>query len=106
MTTLIAAAVQMQSGPNLDRNLEQARALVHQAAQRGATLVVLPEVFAWRGPKADESTIASAIPGPVSDFLCALAADLAITLVGGSFLERSHQQARSFNTSLLIDRDG
>ena len=106
MTTLIAAAVQMQSGPNLDDNLEQARALVHQAAERGATLVVLPEVFAWRGPKAEESTIASSIPGLVSDFLCALAADLAITLVGGSFLERSDQQGRSFNTSLLIDRDG
>jgi predicted amidohydrolase len=106
MTHLIAAAVQMQSGPDLDRNLERAAALVHQAAERGAGLVVLPEVFAWRGPKADEDGVASTVPGPVSDFLCGLAAEHEIVLVGGSFLERSAHASRSFNTSLLIGSDG
>jgi predicted amidohydrolase len=106
MTRLVAAAVQMESGPDVDRNLDHARAQVHHAAERGATFVVLPEVFAWRGPKTDESRFASPVPGRVSEFLCGLAAELGITLVGGSFLERSGEEARSFNTSLLIDADG
>jgi predicted amidohydrolase len=102
----IAAAVQMHSGPDLAGNLARARELVTEAAGRGATLVVLPEVFAWRGLRADESGILSAIPGPVSDFLCRLAADLRVTLVGGSFLERSAEDEKSYNTSLLIEPGG
>jgi predicted amidohydrolase len=39
-------------------------------------------------------------------FLCGLAAELHLTLVGGSFLERSDDAARSFNTSLLVDPTG
>jgi predicted amidohydrolase len=106
MTRFVAAAVQMESGADMPANLERARALVHQAAARGATLVVLPEVFAWRGPKADEPGVAASLPGPVGEFLCALAAELGITLVGGSLVERSGSEARCFNTSLLIDSDG
>ena len=106
MTPFIAAAVQMESGPDLDRNLDRARALVHQAAGRGATFVVLPEVFAWRGPKLEEAAIAAPLPGRVGDFLRALAKELGITLVGGSFLERAANEARAFNTSLLVDPEG
>jgi predicted amidohydrolase len=102
----IAAAVQMHTGPDLEANLARARALVHQAADRGAALVVLPEVFAWRGVRSEEDGIASAIPGPVSDFLCRLAAELHVVLVGGSFLERSERDGKSYNTSLAIDENG
>ena len=64
------------------------RRVVVEAAGRGARLVVLSEVFAWRVLRYDEiPATASTIPGPVSDFLCDLAADLGIVLVGGSFLE-------------------
>jgi predicted amidohydrolase len=102
----IAAALQMHSGPDLAANLERAGTLVRAAATRGARLVVLPEVFAWRGLGADEDGIPSTIPGPVSDFLCRLAAELAVVLVGGSFLERSACGQKSYNTSLLIDASG
>ncbi len=106
MTRFVAAAVQMESGSDMDRNFERARALVHHAADRGATFVVLPEVFAWRGAKADEAAHATPLPGRVSDFLRGLAKALRITLVGGSFLERVPQETRAFNTSLLVDPDG
>ncbi|MCC6766150.1 MAG: carbon-nitrogen hydrolase family protein [Deltaproteobacteria bacterium] len=96
----------MESGPDLAANLARSRALVVEAAARHARLVVLPEVFAWRGPREAEAGVASPIPGPVSDFLCGLAAELGVTLVGGSFLERSDEATRSFNTSLLIDPRG
>ena len=51
----IAAAVQMQSGTDLAANLARARELAREAAERGATLVVLPEVFAWRGLRTAEA---------------------------------------------------
>jgi len=102
----IAAAVQMESGTNLAANLDRARALASDAAAHGARLVVLPEVFAWRGLRADEANVASAIPGPVSDFLCGLAAELGVILVGGSFLERTDDGSRSYNTSILVDPSG
>ena len=101
-----AAAVQMQSGPDLGANLARARELAREAAARGATLIVLPEVFAWRGLRTAEPGVPSPIPGPVSEFLCGLAADLRVTLVGGSFLERSDDDAKSHNTSLVIDPTG
>src|SRR6185369_11270404 len=106
MTRFVAAAVQMESGSDMDRNLDRARALVHHAVDRGATFVVLPEVFAWRGAKADEAAHATPLPGRVSDFLRGLAKDLRITLLGGSFLERVPQETRAFNTSLVVDPDG
>jgi predicted amidohydrolase len=102
----IAAAVQMHSGPDTSANLARARDLVRDAAAAGATLVVLPEVFAWRGLRSAEAGVPTTIPGPVSAFLCGLAADLRITLVGGSFLERGGDAERSYNTSLVIDPSG
>jgi predicted amidohydrolase len=102
----IAAAIQMCSGPDLDANLERARSLAREAADRGAALVVLPEVFAWRGLRLHEHEVPSAVPGPVSDFLCRLAVELGVILVGGSFLERSEHDGKSYNTSLLIDAAG
>lgn len=106
MPNPIAAAVQMQSGPDLAVNLERARALTRRAVEAGASLVVLPEVFAWRGQRADEPRNVSPIPGRVSEFLCDLAAELGVILVGGSFLEQSERDGMSYNTSLLIDASG
>jgi predicted amidohydrolase len=102
----IAAAVQMESGPDLRANLERARILTRRAAELGASLVVLPEVFAWRGLRSEEPSQLSAIPGPVSDFLRTLATELRVTLVGGSFLERSERDGLSYNTSLLVGPSG
>lgn len=106
MASHLVAAVQMRTGADLDANLARARNLVETAADRGAELVVLPEVFAWRGPRTDEPGAATPIPGRVSEFLRRLAADLAIVLVGGSFLELAPEAEKSFNTSLAIGADG
>ena len=106
MPTFVAAAVQMNAGADLEANLDRARALVRRAADRGAVLVVLPEVFAWRGQHVDEPAATTPIPGRVSEFLCALAAELRIVLVGGSFLEHAPGMEKSYNTSLVVDADG
>jgi nitrilase len=43
------AAIQMTSGPDVTANLEQARALLEDAAGRGARLAALPENFSFMG---------------------------------------------------------
>ena len=45
----VIAAIQMTSGADVDANLEQARPLLEDAAQRGARLAVLPENFSFLG---------------------------------------------------------
>lgn len=101
-----AAAVQINAGSDKGLNLDKAEAFVAEAAKRGARLIVLPEVFLWRGPQAEEPSIAEDIPGPTSSRLAALARQLRIYLVAGSFPECSPGQPRAYNTSLLLDPAG
>lgn len=105
MRSYIAAAIQMTASSVKEENLAKAETFVRLAAERGASLVVLPEVFSWRGPKGEGTKQAEAIPGPTSDRLRALARQHRIHLVAGSFLEHS-DEPRSHNTSLLLSPDG
>ncbi len=102
----LAAAVQLCAGPDKAANLAVAERLVRRAAELGATLIVLPEVFSWRGPHADEIRAAEPIPGPTTDRLAALAAELRVHLVGGSLLEAVAGEPRVYNTSPVFAPDG
>ena len=102
----IAAAVQMLASDNKAANLAEAERWIREAAQRGARLVVLPEVFIWRGNKKEERYSAEAIPGPTSERLSALARELEIYLLGGSILEEIPGSDKAYNTSLLFGPSG
>ncbi len=102
----IAAAVQMVASDDKAGNLREAERWVRQAAGQGAALVALPEVFIWRGSKKSERENAEPIPGPSSNALAALAAQLNIHLLAGSILEAIPGSEKSFNTSLLFDPQG
>jgi len=101
-----AAAIQMSSGPDRGANLERAEALVRHAASDGAGLVVLPEVFNWRGPRGAEAEFAEPVPGPTSEWLSALARELGVHLQGGSITERIDGERRCYNTALLFAPSG
>lgn len=97
-TRYVAAAVQLCAGPDKEANLALAEQLSRRAVERGAALVVLPEVFSWRGPRDEETQAAEAIPGPTTDRLAALARDLGAVIVGGSILERASGADKVYNT--------
>src|SRR5262245_25008658 len=106
MDRFLAAVVQMTSGPQRDANVERAGALVREAAGRGARLVMLPEVFAWRGPHDEEARHTESVPGPTTEAMAAVAKETGVHLLMGSILERKAGDPRSFNTSCLLSPSG
>lgn len=103
---ILVAAVQMNSGEIKTDNYAKAGALVRRAAADGARLVVLPEYFNCLGDRRTMLAEAEHLDGPTAQWLAALARELKITLVGGTFCERSPDAARAFNTSLTFDATG
>src|SRR5947207_928542 len=101
-----AAVAQMSSGSDRDTNLRRAGELVREAAARGARLVVLPEVFAWRGTRSGDVSVAEPIPGPTTRAMGALAREVGIFLCMGSILESATDDVRPYNTSCLLDPAG
>jgi len=99
------AAVQLNAGPDFERNLEAADRLVRQAAARGAQLVVLPEKWPALGTDEQQLAVAADRDGPAVTFARELARELGIELLAGSVLERG-ADGQLRNTSLLIDAAG
>ena len=102
----VAAAVQMVASDDKAVNLAEADRWVRQAALQGAKVVALPEVFIWRGSKKLEHANAEPVPGPTSDAMAVLAAELKIYLLAGSILEEISGSEKAYNTSLLFDPQG
>ncbi len=103
-----AAAVQLNSNNDKDRNLQAAARLVADAARDGAELVVLPEKWNLLGDGAAD-LIAGAEDldsGPSIAAARGWARELGIHLVAGSITERAGGEQRPFNTSALIDSEG
>src|SRR4051795_13247376 len=99
-----AAAVQLNSTADRDRNLAAAEALVREAAADGASFVALPERFDLRGTPEDYERGAD-LEG-VTAWASALASELGIDLIAGSTSERRDGHDKLANTSLHVGPDG
>jgi predicted amidohydrolase len=99
------AAVQLNSTPDMAGNLQRARALIEEAASRGAQLIALPEHFAYLGSE-DKNPSAQPLDGPLVTGFRELARKLGIFLLLGSFPEITAAGARPFNTSVLLGPQG
>jgi predicted amidohydrolase len=104
--TLRAAAVQLNSTEDTERNLEAADRLVREAAAQGARLIVLPEKWNVLGRGEAMADAAEPLDGQAGAWAGAIAAELGVDLVAGSILERLPGQARSSNTSLHVSPEG
>jgi predicted amidohydrolase len=100
------AAVQMASGADKARNLATAERLVKEAAERGASLVGLPENVAWMGPEAERAAAAEPLDGPTLKRFATLAHSLRLHLLAGSVLETGGEDGRLYNTSVLFGPTG
>jgi predicted amidohydrolase len=101
-----AAAVQLSSNPDRDRNLEAADRLTRQAAASGAELVVLPEKWPVLGTPEQTAAGAEPLDGPALAWARATARELGIDLVAGSIAERVEGADRGSNTSVHFGPDG
>jgi predicted amidohydrolase len=101
-----AAAVQLNSTGDLERNLEVTERLVRGAAGAGAELVVLPEKWTALGDGETLRAAAQPLDGPALTAASAWAGELGIHLVAGSIAERVPDQEKLFNTSVLFDPEG
>jgi deaminated glutathione amidase len=105
-----AAAVQLNSTSDRDRNLETAERLVRAAAGDGAELVVLPEKWTLLGDAEALEAGAEPLEGDSITAARGWARELGVDLVAGSFAERapgsSPGSEKPSNTSVLIDREG
>jgi predicted amidohydrolase len=102
---LRAAAVQLNSNENKQRNLETAESLVRGAAKEGAALIVLPEKFNLLGTPEQLYAGAETLDGETLAWARSLAGELGIWLVAGSICERIEGDDKLRNTSALIGPD-
>jgi deaminated glutathione amidase len=95
-----AAAIQLNATDDVAANRATAERLVRGAAAAGAQLVVLPEKWPALGSGAEP------LDGPLVAWARALAAELRIDLVAGSFSERVAGAQKLSNTSVHAGPDG
>jgi predicted amidohydrolase len=101
-----AAAVQLNSTADRDRNLEAADRFTRAAAAAGAQLVVLPEKWAVLGTPEQTAAGAEPLDGPALTWAGAAARELGIDLVAGSIAELVPGAERGRNTSVHFGPDG
>jgi N-carbamoylputrescine amidase len=106
--TFRAAAVQMSSGPDPDRNLRHAADLVRDAAARGANVICLPELFRTQYFCQREDAalfdLAEPIPGPTTDALAKVAKETNTVVIASVFEKRA--PGVYHNTAVTLDANG
>ncbi|KAK8550393.1 hypothetical protein V6N12_039104 [Hibiscus sabdariffa] len=100
---------QLTVTPDKERNIKHARKAIKEAAQKGAQLVVLPEI--WNSPYSNDSfpvyaedIDAGHDASPSTAMLAEVSGQLKITIVGGSIPERCGDKL--YNTCCIFGTDG
>src|SRR3982750_4211994 len=100
--------VQMSMTADPDANLTKAVARIKEAAQQGAALVCLPELFRTQyiGQREDHALfdLAEAVPGPTTERLGKVARDNGVGVIASLFERRA--AGLYHNTAAVIDADG
>lgn len=100
--------VQMTSTADVGANMDAVDRLVGMAADRGATVVVVPECFAYLGPESGKLDLAESLDegGPILDRCRAIASARLVDVVYGGFWEKGKTPGRVRNACVYVRADG
>lgn len=104
-----AFVIQMISGICLEENIQTAAKLITQAKEQGASLVLLPENFAFMGKKeSDKLAIAESInQGEIQELIAKLAAKHELWIIAGTIaIKNSLKAEKARASSLVFDNKG
>lgn len=100
--------IQSGAAPDPDRNLAATARRIRLAAEGGAEIVCVQELFRSRYfPRTEDTAsfaLAETIPGPTTERFCPLARDLGVVIVAPVFEARA--PGVYHNTAVVIDADG
>jgi N-carbamoylputrescine amidase len=107
-STVTLGLIQMRCSENPAENFARAVTRVREAAARGAQVICLPELFRTQYFCQTEDhqffQLAESIPGPSTEALAKVAAELGVVIVASLFEKRA--EGLYHNTSAMIDADG
>jgi len=102
------AAIQNKCFTDVQANIEQAVQSIHKAADDGAQVICLQEMFTslyfCQSEEHINFDLAEPIPGPTTEYLCEVAASREVVIVAGLFEKRA--AGLYHNTAVVIDADG
>ena len=100
--------VQMACGADPDENVDKGLRGIAEAAEQGASIVCLPELFRTQyfcqEQNTDHFDLAEPVPGPTTDALAAAARRHGVAVVGSVFERR--EAGIYHNTAVVLDADG
>lgn len=100
--------IQMRCEAKPAKNLERGIKKIEEAAQRGADVICLPELFLshyfCQRTELSNFDLAEPIPGPSTEKLCATAKSLGKVIVASLFEKRA--PGVYHNTAVMIDKNG
>ncbi len=100
------AVVQLCSTEDIHRNLREASDLTAAAAQDGATFIALPENTGYLVTGTERDAGEPLESSRIVAHFGALAAELNVALLLGSFHRAGPSTTKAYNTSVLFDRTG
>lgn len=97
----------MTCGWDVEENLDKAESMIREAAERGANVVLLQELFATpyfcKDWKPEHFSLAITVDDPPVKRMAALAGELGVAILGG-FFERA--RTSYYNSLMALDADG
>src|ERR1700749_1514923 len=108
MAKVKVGLVQMSCTADKQQNLQKAIVKVREAAAKGAQIICLQELFTslyfCDVEDYDNFKLAEAIPGPSTDELSKVAAELGVVIIASLFEKRA--QGVYHNTTAVLDANG